>query len=85
MRIIIHINKNNIGDQKMNTKSFNSKAAKVIELKAQEKAIKAQIKELEAEIFNGRLAMVAVTIYALSEALTQNAVVNETPFFFNSL
>jgi hypothetical protein len=35
-----------------------------------------------AEIWNGRVAMVAVTIYALEEAVTKTAVVSETPWLF---
>jgi hypothetical protein len=41
--------------------------------------------QLEAELFNGRLAMLAITWYALQEFVTNNAVVNETPFLFNPL
>ena len=41
--------------------------------------------QLEGELFNGRLAMLAVTGYAIQEWWTQNAVVNETPFFFKPL
>ena len=39
----------------------------------------------EAELFNGRLAMLAVTGFAVQEWLTQNAVVNETPIFFKPI
>jgi len=39
----------------------------------------------EAELFNGRLAMLAITGYALQEWWTQNAVVNETPIFFKPI
>ena len=39
----------------------------------------------EAELFNGRLAMLAITGYALQEWWTQNAVVNETPLFFKPI
>jgi len=35
-----------------------------------------------AEIWNGRVAMIAVTIYALEEAVTKTAVVSETPWLF---
>jgi hypothetical protein len=41
--------------------------------------------KLEAEIFNGRLAMLAVTGFALQEWWTQNAVINETPIFFKPI
>jgi len=37
---------------------------------------------LEAEIFNGRLAMLAITGFALQEWWTQTAVINQTPIFF---
>lgn len=36
----------------------------------------------EAEIFNGRLAMLAITGFVAQEFLTNMAVVNETPIFF---
>jgi hypothetical protein len=36
-----------------------------------------------AEIKNGRLAMLAITGFALQEAVTKMAVVQETPFFFH--
>jgi len=36
----------------------------------------------EAELFNGRLSMLAVTGFAIQEWWTQNAVINETPAFF---
>lgn len=39
----------------------------------------------KAELFNGRLAMLAITGYALQEWWTQNAVVNETPLFFKPI
>ena len=35
-----------------------------------------------AEIKNGRLAMIAITIYAFSEAATSLPVVQSTPFLF---
>jgi len=35
-----------------------------------------------AEIKNGRLAMIAITAFAIQEAVTKVAVVNETPLFF---
>jgi hypothetical protein len=41
--------------------------------------------KLEAELFNGRLAMLAVTGFALQEWWTQNAVINETPIFFKPI
>jgi len=34
------------------------------------------------ELSNGRLAMIAITAFAIQEAVTKVAVVNETPFFF---
>jgi hypothetical protein len=40
---------------------------------------------LEAELFNGRLSMLAITGFAIQEWWTQNAVVNETPIFFKPL
>lgn len=36
----------------------------------------------EAEIFNGRLSMLAVSWFALQEWWTHNAVIHETPLFF---
>lgn len=39
----------------------------------------------EAEIFNGRLAMLAITGFAIQEWWTQNSVINETPFFFKPI
>jgi hypothetical protein len=36
------------------------------------------------EINNGRLAMLAITYYALSEFLTDTPIVKSAPFFFNS-
>lgn len=39
----------------------------------------------EAELFNGRLAMLAVTSFAMQEWWTQNSVINETPIFFKPL
>ena len=36
-----------------------------------------------AEIKNGRLAMLAITGFAIQEALTKMAVVDQTPFFFH--
>jgi hypothetical protein len=41
--------------------------------------------KLEAELFNGRLAMLATTGFALQEWWTQNAVINETPIFFKPI
>jgi hypothetical protein len=41
--------------------------------------------KLEAELFNGRLAMLATTGFALQEWWTQNAVINETPIFFKPM
>ena len=40
---------------------------------------------LEAEIFNGRLAMLAVVGFAIQEWLTQTPVIEQTPFFFKSI
>lgn len=39
----------------------------------------------ESEIFNGRLAMLAITGFALQEWWTQNSVINETPIFFKPI
>jgi len=36
----------------------------------------------EAEIFNGRLSMLAVSWFAMQEWWTHNAVIHESPFFF---
>lgn len=41
--------------------------------------------KLEAELFNGRLSMLAITGFAVQEWWTQNAVINETPMFFKPL
>ena len=35
-----------------------------------------------AEIKHGRLAMIAVVAFAVQEAVSENGVVNQTPFFF---
>jgi len=35
-----------------------------------------------AEILNGRVAMIAITLFALEEAITKTGVVTNTPFFF---
>ena len=37
----------------------------------------------DAEIMNGRVAMIAITAYALEEAITKAPVVVNTPFLFN--
>lgn len=37
---------------------------------------------LEAEIFNGRLAMLAIVGFAIQEWITQTPVIEQTPFFF---
>ena len=39
----------------------------------------------EAELFNGRLAMLAITGFAIQEWWTQNAVIHETPIFFQPI
>jgi hypothetical protein len=39
----------------------------------------------EAELFNGRLAMLAITGFAVQEWLTQNSIINETPIFFKPI
>lgn len=39
----------------------------------------------EAEVLNGRVAMVAVVIYAISEAIFKQPVVAETPFLFQPI
>jgi Chlorophyll A-B binding protein len=39
----------------------------------------------ESEIFNGRLAMLAITGFALQEWWTQNSVINQTPLFFKPI
>jgi Chlorophyll A-B binding protein len=39
----------------------------------------------ESEIFNGRLAMLAITGFALQEWWTQNSVINQTPIFFKPI
>jgi hypothetical protein len=41
--------------------------------------------KLEAELFNGRLGMLAITGFAIQEWWTQNAVINETPIFFKPI
>ena len=41
--------------------------------------------KLEAELFNGRLGMLAITGFAMQEWWTQNSVINETPIFFKPL
>lgn len=38
-----------------------------------------------AELKNGRLAMIAITAFAVQEAVTKLGVVNETPIFFKPL
>lgn len=45
----------------------------------------AQKYKLEAELFNGRLAMLGITGFAIQEWWTQNSVINETPLFFKPL
>jgi hypothetical protein len=39
----------------------------------------------EAELFNGRLSMLAITGFAVQEWWTQNSVINETPIFFKPI
>jgi Chlorophyll A-B binding protein len=39
----------------------------------------------EAELFNGRLAMLAITGFAMQEWWTQNSVINQTPIFFKPI
>jgi len=41
--------------------------------------------QAEAELFNGRLAMLAISGFALQEWWTQNSVINETPIFFKPI
>jgi hypothetical protein len=41
--------------------------------------------QLEAELFNGRLAMLAITFFAFNEFFTDGAIVRETPFLFYPL
>jgi hypothetical protein len=41
--------------------------------------------KLEAELFNGRLGMLAITGFAMQEWWTQNSVINETPIFFKPI
>jgi hypothetical protein len=40
---------------------------------------------LEAELFNGRLAMLAITGFAVQEWWTVDSVINQTPIFFKPL
>ena len=42
-----------------------------------------QLRMQLAEIKNGRLAMIAITAFAILEAVTKQAVINGTPFFFH--
>jgi Chlorophyll A-B binding protein len=39
----------------------------------------------EAELFNGRLAMLAITSFALQEWWAQSAIINQTPIFFKPI
>jgi len=41
--------------------------------------------KMEAELFNGRLAMLAITSFALQEWWYQTAVINQTPIFFKPI
>ena len=45
----------------------------------------AKAKGRSSEIKNGRLAMIAVTAFAVQEAVTKLGVVDETPIFFKPL
>lgn len=49
------------------------------------KTRKDRMYKAEAELFNGRLAMLAITGFALQEWWTQNSVINETPIFFKPI
>jgi hypothetical protein len=40
---------------------------------------------LDAELFNGRLGMLAITGFAIQEWFTQNSIINQTPIFFKPL
>ena len=40
--------------------------------------------EAEAELFNGRLAMLGIAGFVFQELVTKEGVVNETPFFFHN-
>jgi len=46
------------------------------------KTDKRQFFNKEAELFNGRLAMLAITGFAAQEFVTNDAVINQTPIFF---
>jgi len=39
----------------------------------------------ESELFNGRLAMLAITGFAIQEYTTKDAVIHQTPIFFNTV
>jgi hypothetical protein len=41
--------------------------------------------QMEAELFNGRLAMLAITSFALQEWWTSNSIVNQFPIFFKPI
>ena len=41
--------------------------------------------KLEAELFNGRLGMLAITGFAVQEWLSQDSVVNSFPIFFKPI
>jgi light-harvesting complex I chlorophyll a/b binding protein 1 len=40
--------------------------------------------EAEAELFNGRLAMLGIAGFVFQEVMTKQGVVDETPFFFHN-
>jgi hypothetical protein len=52
---------------------------------AKGKSIEERKYKAEAELFNGRLAMLAITGFAIQEWWTQNSVINETPIFFKPI
>jgi len=49
------------------------------------KSMEEKIYVQESEIFNGRLAMLAITGFAIQEYTTHDAVIHQTPIFFNTL
>ena len=50
-----------------------------------QKMMKAKKWMQTAELKNGRLAMIAITAFAVQEAVTKLGVVDETPIFFKPL